>query len=658
MRYGETGFNLEIDLSRGSIEKVETDPELMKLHLGGQGGSAQILWERVPPEVEPFSPDNLLIFSTGLLQGTPVPGANRTAINTISPQTNLQAHSLMGGYFGPELKYAGYDKIIVRGQAADLVYLWINNDKVEIRDAIHLRGKGSQETSAAIRKELNEDKAQVAAIGPAGENRVYMASIDCGNSSAARMVGPVMGDKRLKAIAVRGTKDLNIARPLELFDICLPLIKEISESSNVGDWMAVDDDDGFHHNNFAWGNARTRRRGYWNKKIERRWARLKQKYVHRQTGCYNCPKKCHLVVSYPGRQTFFLKCFAKDTYHMAAFQELDFSYDILAVTQEYGLDSYSTPQVLAFAVELYEAGILTDDDMPGFPSESRERFFWLVEKIVWRQGIGDILANGVYHAARQIGNGAEEYDHNTVKKFEQVPIKLGRLNPPYFLMIATGEKMSITQIEGSFPQDPLPTIEERQKFVEEWDAVPDDKFKKYFLEWEKRNEISNEVSCAITDWNEMMHTIDDSVGLCGFLSSFRGQFGGRVAYHIHNIPGIISQATGMELDEAGLWEIGRRNRTLIRAINVRRGMRRKDEVPPQDHWAIRDHEFEQKLLDDYYVYKGWNNDGIPTGETLDELGLDYVRKDFEQRGILTDNDGVPPDVAAVGKEKNSGGGRL
>jgi aldehyde:ferredoxin oxidoreductase len=114
----------------------------------------------------------------------------------------------------------------------------------------------------------------------------------------------------------------------------------------------------------------------------------------------------------------------------------------------------------------------------------------------------------------------------------------------------------------------------------------------------------------------------------------------------------------MELDEAGLWEIGRRNRTLIRAINVRRGMRRKDEVPPQDHWAIRDHEFEQKLLDDYYVYKGWNNDGIPTGETLNELGLDYVRKDFEQRGILTDNDGVPPDVAAVGKEKNSGGGRL
>ena len=640
MRYGETGVNLEIDLSRGSIERVETDPRLTELHLGGQGTAAKILWDRVPPEVEPFSPDNLLIFSTGLLDGTPVPGANRTAVNTFSPQTNLQAHSMMGGYFGPELKHAGYDKIIIRGQAPDLVYLWINNDKVEIRDATHLRGKGCHETAAAIQKELKDDRIQVAAIGPAGENRVYMASIDHSSGSAARMVGPVMGDKRLKAIAVRGTKDINIARPSELFEICLPLIKEINESPFVGDWMAVDDNDSFHHDNFAWGNARVRRKGYWNKKIEKKFAAIKRRYVHRQTGCYNCPKKCHLVVSYPGRQRFFFKCYAKDTYHMAAFQELDFSYNILGVTQEYGLDSYSTPQVIAFAIELYEAGILTDKDLPGMPSDVRDRFFYLVEKIVRREGIGDILANGVYHAARQIGKGAEEYDHNTTKKFEQIPIKLGKLNPPYFLMIATGEKMAITQIEGSFPQDPLSTREEREKFVRDWVAVPDDKFKQWFLEWEKRDQLPNEVSCAITEWNEMMHTLDDSIGLCGFLSSFRGQFGGRVAYHIHNIPHIISLATGMELDEAGLWQIGTRNRNLVRALNVRRGMRRSDEKPPDDHWAVRDHEFEQKLLDDYYEFKGWNKDGIPTRETLDGLGLDYVREDFEQRGILPKSEGV------------------
>ena len=220
MRYAETGYNLEVDLSSGSIEKVETDPKIAEKYLGGQGTAAKILWDRVPPDVEPFSEDNLLIFSTGLLHGTPVPGANRTAVNTFSPQTNLLAHSTMGSYFGPELKFAGYDKIIFRGKAPDLVYLWINNDKVEIRDATHLRGKGTRETGDILREELGEDKAQVAAIGPAGENRVYMASIDHSDGSAARMVGPVMGDKRIKAIAVRGTKDINVARPAEIFETC------------------------------------------------------------------------------------------------------------------------------------------------------------------------------------------------------------------------------------------------------------------------------------------------------------------------------------------------------------------------------------------------------------------------------------------------------
>src|SRR3990172_13043596 len=142
MRYGETGFNLEIDLSRGNIERVETDPRLTELHLGGLGTNAKILWDRVPPETDPFSPNNLLIFATGLLCGPPAIGANRTIVSTVSPQTGLMAYSMMGGFFAPELKYAGYDKVIIRGKSPDLVYLYINNDEVEIRDASHLRGKG------------------------------------------------------------------------------------------------------------------------------------------------------------------------------------------------------------------------------------------------------------------------------------------------------------------------------------------------------------------------------------------------------------------------------------------------------------------------------------------------------------------------------------
>ena len=647
MRYGETGVNLEIDLSRGSIEQVETDPRLTELFLGGQGTAAKILWDRVPPEVEPFSPDNLLIFSAGLLHSTPVPGANRVAVNTFSPQTNLMSHSLMGGFFGPEMKHAGYDQIIIRGKAPDLVYLYIHNDKVEIRDASHLKGKGTTETGDLLKKELKDDKVQVAAIGLAGENRVYMASIDHGHSSAARGVGVIMGDKRLKAIAVRGTKDVHIARPAELFEKCLKLHKQIADSNGCGDWMAYDEDDSFHHNHFAWGNARTRRKNFWSEELEERWRKLKYDNMDRQTSCYNCPKNCRNVIKRPGKERFGYKCYGKDTYHMAAFKELDFSYDILGIAQEYGLDSYSTPQVMAFAIELYEAGILTDKDMPGLPEDSGDRFFYLMEKIVRREGIGDILADGVSAAAIKIGNGAKAYDHNTTKKFEQLPIKLGKVNLAYYLMIATGEKMSITQIEGSFPQDPMRTMEERQEFVDKWTSPPDDKFKDYFLNWEKRDVMSNQAFCDIVDWNEAMHYIDDATGICGFVSSFRGQFGGDVAYNIHNIPVLIELATGFDMDKDKLWKIFQRNRTLVRAVNSRRGLRRKDERPPEDHWAVRDEEKEQQLLNEYYNFKGWNREGIPTQGTLDKLGLGYVGEDLQQRGILTDNDNFSPKETSV-----------
>ena len=638
MRYAETGFNLEVDLSRGNIERVETDPTLAELHLGGQGTAAKILWDRVPPDVEPFSPENLLIFSSGLLHSTPVPGANRTTVDTFSPQTNMYSHSLFGGFFGPELKHAGYDKIVIRGRAPKLSYLWIHNDKVEVRDATHLQGKGALETAALLKEELGESEAQVAAIGLAGENRVFMATIEHANSSASRGVGVIMGDKRLKAIVVRGSKDINVARPQELFEISNPMYREIYDNEFCGDTMAHEDDEEFHVNNFAWGNARARNKGFWNKEREVRWREITEAVRLRWTGCYNCPKDCHQAIKVPGQQTYFQKCYSKLTYAMAAYEEIDFNYDFLAVTQEYGLDGFSTPQVLAFAIELYEAGILTDEDLPDFPESGGDRFYYLVELVVNREGVGDALANGVYHAARQIGKGAEEYDHNSMKKFEQVPLKLGMINYPYFLMYATGAKMNITQIEGSFPQVAIPDMEERKKFVDRWDAAPE-RFKKWFLEWEPRTHPSVEASVNICDWNETMHYIDDAIGTCAFLSSFRGQFGGRPPYHIYNLPTFISHALGKDIDSDELWEIGSRNRNLIRAINIRRGLRRVDEKPPEDHWKKRDPEMETRLLSEYYKFKGWTQDGIPTKETLDKLGLDYVSEDFLERGILADSAG-------------------
>jgi aldehyde:ferredoxin oxidoreductase len=424
------------------------------------------------------------------------------------------------------------------------------------------------------------------------------------------------------------------------------MYKEMYDNKHCGDSMAHGEGDEFHVDNFAWGNARTRRSQFFTKEMEEEWVSLEDKLRMRWTGCHNCPKDCHQAIHYPGRMPYFQKCYSKLTYAMGSFGDLDFDYNIIGLTQEYGMDAYSTPQTIAFAIELYEAGILTDKELPDFPNAdghtvegynvNTSRFFYLVEKIARREGIGDVLANGIYAAAREIGNGAEEYDHNTIKKFEQVPIKLGYVNYPYFLMYATGEKMNITQIEGSFPQTPIIDKKEREEFVKGWDAAPE-RFKKWLMEWEPRTNLSMEASVHVCDWNEAMHYVDDAIGTCAFLSSFRGQFGGRPPYHIYNMPAFITGASGIELDSDKLWEVARRNRNLVRALNIRRGMRRADEKPPEDHWKKREPENEQKLLDMYYEFKGWNNDGIPTKETLDKLGLDYVSEDFIQRGILVES---------------------
>jgi benzoyl-CoA reductase subunit BamB len=667
MRYAETGFNLEVDLSRGNIERVETDPKETELYLGGLGTNAKILWDRVPPEVEPFSPDNLLIFSAGLLCGTPAVGCNRTIVSTISPQTLLMAYSMMGGFWAPELKYAGYDKIVIRGKSPNLVYLWINNDKVEIRDASHLQGKGAIESAELILQELKEPKAQVSAIGLAGENRVYFASIEQGRSSASRGgIGAVMGDKGLKAIAVRGTKDVNVARPDELMELCnevLEYIKWRNENPIKGvppilaglgspQEMAVHDEE-WHTTNFAWGNARYRKKDYWTEEVAKKWTESLDSVRERFVSCYNCPMKCGATINVPGISTYMMKCYSKLTYTMASMTDLDFGFKIAQRATEYGVDAFSTPQVMAFALELYEAGILTDKDMPGMPSDNEGRFYWLLDRIVRREGIGDVLANGTYWAAQKIGKGAEAYAHNNIKKHEQLPLKLGMLNPIYFLMYCTGEKINITQIEGQFPQAPFPTREEREVFVKDWIQVPNDEFKQWFVDWELRGENSIpyyptvEMSCDIVDWQEKMHYIDDALGMCAGLSSFPL----KPPYHIHNYPKFISSGAGIDMDEAGLSQAAKRYRTLVRAVNIRRGMRRKDEKPPEDHWKKRFPELEVKLLDEYYKFKGWNKQGIPTKESLHELSLDYVSEDFVQRGILTDNEGTPSEETLAEKEK-------
>jgi benzoyl-CoA reductase subunit BamB len=347
--------------------------------------------------------------------------------------------------------------------------------------------------------------------------------------------------------------------------------------------------------------------------------------------------KCGATITMEGLPTYMMKCFTKLTYTMAAYSNLDFGLRIAQRATEYGLDGFSAPQVMAFGFELLENGILTSDDFPGMPDDNEGKFYYILDKIVRREGIGDILANGTYWASKEIGKGAEAYAHNNIKKHEQLPLKLSMLNPIYYLMYCTGEKINITQIEGQFPQAPYPKMEQREAFVKDWIQVPDEKFKQIFLEWEPRGEKSMphfptvDMCCDIVDWQEMMHYIDDALGQCAGLSSFPL----KPPYHIHNYPKFISAGAGIDMDEEKLKQAAKRYRTLVRAINISRGMRRADEVPPENHWKNRFPELEKNLLDAYYKLKGWNEDGIPTKESLDELGLGYVSEEFLKRGILT-----------------------
>jgi benzoyl-CoA reductase subunit BamB len=657
MRYAETGFNLEIDLTRGNIERVPTDPGLTGLYLGGLGTNAKIHWDRVPPDTDPFSPDNLLVFGTGLLAGTPAPGCNRTIVSAISPQTQLLGFSMMGGFWGPELKHAGYDKVIFRGKSPELVYLYIHDDKVELRDASHLRGKGTLESAELIRAELEDPKVHVASIGLAGESKVFFASIEQGRSSASRLgMGAIMGDKNLKAVAVRGTKDVNIARPGPFMELCnealkyikhreknpIPGVMPILAGLGSPQEMAVHDEK-WHTENFAWGNARVRRKGFWTEDVKSKWTDTMENMRTRLISCHNCPMKCGATIAPSGLSAYMMKCFSKLTYTMGAMSDLDFGLRIAQAATEYGVDAFSAPQVMAYALELLEAGILGDQDFPGMPEDNEGRFYWLLDHIVRREGIGNILADGTYWAGEAIGKGADEYAHNNIKKHEQLPLKLGMLNPIYFLMYCTGEKQNITQIEGNFPQAPFPTREEREAFAEDWPHIPDERFREWFVNWELRGENSIphypsvDATCEIVNWQEKMHYIDDSTGMCAGLSSFPL----KPPFHIHNLPMLISAATGLDIDEDELNLATKRIRNLVRCVNIGRGLRRKDERPPDDHWKRRFPELETKLLEEYYKFKGWNNDGVPTAATLRELGLADVLEDFTARGILTGEDMSP-----------------
>lgn len=633
--------NLEIDLSQRKIEKKETDRKLIRDFLGGKGINAKILWDRVPPEVDAFSPDNLLIVSTGLLTGTVVPGANRTTVTFKSPMTELHCYSNLGGFFGAEMKSAGYDRIIFSGRSPAPVYLWINNDRVELRDASHLWGKDTFETQRLLKKELNYDDVKILCIGPAGENRVYSASIEhaSGSSASRGGAGAIMGDKRLKAVVARGSKDVNLANPVELAKLSQGILDRAGQL-----WASMERRGPRLIEGYARNGDYGNRGGYVSPELRyqiEHAEQITQDYLARtgdpRVACYNCAYRCHHTYPRPnGDGSLFIKCTSWGAALLCTkLFDMDLALAFYDSIEKHGLDSLAVANQIAFAIDLYQRGILTKEDTDGINLEwkNAEIALSLVEKIARREGIGDLLANGVYRAAQKIGRGAEQYAYH-VKKYDQHPFKREGFAA---LLEAVNDKGNTISLIGPTPE----TFLERKNKDAFWNLeffnYPEE-FQQYVHTKPDSSGEDYEGTLRFIAYNELTYNLADSLGLCQF---WTGRYAPPAINSRSLIVDLISAATGMQIDESELTRIARRVINLGRVYNLRAGLTRADDSLPERYFQIPaspgkwkpDHTLFNKWVDRWYEIKGWDKYGIPTAGTLEEVGLDYVVPELEQRGI-------------------------
>jgi aldehyde:ferredoxin oxidoreductase len=636
MPYARAGFNLEIDLSQAEIVRRETDPRLNDDYLGGRGACTRLFWDRVPPETDPFSPDNPLIFGVGLLTGTLAPGANRTAIITKSPQTELLTFSNLGGFWGAELKHAGYDILITSGSSPSPVYLWINDNQVEIRDARHLWGMDVRETHGAIRRELDQDKLQTICIGPAGENKVYAATVQHGFGSGASRtgVGAVMGAKNLKAIAVYGTRDLTIARPAEFHKVCAQILKKTDRAKRywddwaheVGTWL-LDGAYGYFDQARPMEAA-----GEWLEQFV-------EDFQTRKSTCYNCAIGCKSVIALPDGAYSTLKCQSWFNFLLACkLRDLVFSVKCYDLCESYGLDVISVANLIAFAIDLYERGILTQADTDGLRLRwgDGELAFTLIERIARREGIGDVLANGVYEAARQIGRGAEEHVQH-IKKLEPIPYHI--TTPSGALRTATADKPDMTRTEGFVAAEGLefPRDWKKEYVTSGFFSYPRD-LERLFTEDYHGLEHDYEKVVPFTSYEADKNSLADSTGVCIFWTGFWRYNPITVGDHVR----LISTALGSDMDESKAMMIAKRVGAVTRAYNVIAGISREDDVipegcfrePPGPSKVALDREKFDGMISKYYGLRGWNRDGVPTFQELNRLGLQDVGQELKRRGLL------------------------
>jgi len=599
---GYVGKILRVDLSRGKTSSENLNLKWARLFIGGKGLGAKYLYEELKPGTDPLSPANVLILMTGPLVGTTAPCAPKYAIFTKSPLTGTFLDSYMGGYLGAELKFAGFDAVIIKGKAKKPVYLWITDGKAEIRDAKDLWGLDVHETEKRIKEELGDKEVKVAAIGPAGENLVKIAciTVDLYRHAGRGGGGAVMGSKNLKAIAVRGHQGIRVPNTEEFIQLCKNITNnDVLTEANL--WAKTDGTPCFLPMTQEGGILPTRnfQMGVFEHATEIDSEALKKKILVRRRACYGCPLGCGNItqvkdgpfagtlVEGPEYETLALagsNCYISELEAIAR-------YNLLC--DKLGLDTISTGDAIAFAMECYEKGIITKKDTNGLELTfgNVKAYVEMPKLIAYRKAIGNLLAEGVKRAAEKIGKGSERFAVQA--KGLEYPGYEPRGSVGMALAYATSDRGAChmrawpANIEVFGGGDPFTTEGKAQLVINDQDL--------YCAKW--------------------------SLVVCDFY-----------AIKYENIARLASAATGWKLSVDDVKVIGERIWNLVRMFNVREGFTRKDDTLPYrmandplkggkaDGHVVKPEDF-NKMLDEYYRLRGWDKEGRPTKEKLKELNL-------------------------------------
>jgi len=630
MLYGYAGTILEVNLTSGRATKTPLPENLAREYIGGRGFVARLLWERLSWGTNPFDPENLIIIATGPLSGHLVPASGKTHFGTKSPATGGYADSNMGGHFGPALKYAGYDVLLLTGRAPRPTYLFIEDETVELRSAEPWWGQGAITSEEGLKNELG-DEFRAITIGPAGENLVRFACIshDFGRQAGRAGVGAVMGSKNLKAIAVKGTGGLPVFDVEGLFKKSREAYEKVKAkpgftgwtpegTAGITDW--VNEVGAFPTRNFQTSFFP----GY--KNINGRAVVEHLKITDK--GCFCCPTPCG---KYGKAKTGLGEVYVEGPeYESIAILGGDCTLGSIEevayanyVCDELGLDTISAGGVSAWAMECFEKGIISEEQV------GREIRFgdldsvvYLLEKMAAREGIGDLLAEGVMRASAKLGHGSEEFAMH-VKGLEWTGYE-SRNAPGMMLAYMTADIGAHHNRAWALGHD----VAGSAASVHDLISAGGSKGKL------AKATVAGKAGRVI----ELQHIrpLFDCLGVC------RLQYM-ELGFEVENYEELFFRVTGRKMSWDELLEVSERVWHLTRAFSIREveGFGRESDYPPprffqepipdgpnEGHYLSR--EELDILLDEYYAGRGWNKDGIPTEETLRRVGLCDVAEQLAQ----------------------------